>query len=170
MQERAQAIREVQRYLGRIALADDRIPFVAQDGIFGVQTRAAVQAFQQAYGLPVTGQVDAVTFAALAEVDRAVREYADRGEGITVLQNGQQQLGPQSDAEDIYVLQAILGRLHQNGYLPDAVPIDGIYGPETKRAVRYLRRIGNLPEGETVDRAAWNVISALYNSVKEEKR
>ena len=159
-----ETVRDLQRYLRRIAQADDRIPVISVDGIYGAETAQAVQAFQQAYGLPASGQADRLTWQALLEVYRAVREYDERGIGVTVLQNGQQQLGEGSDAAQVYVLQAILQQLYGRGYLPQAVPIDGVYGAETKRAVEHIRRIGNLPQGDTVDRAAWDVIARLYNA------
>ena len=43
-------------------------PPLAVDGIIGPLTRAALRAFQGAHGLPVTGEADAATWAALAPV------------------------------------------------------------------------------------------------------
>ena len=157
-------IRELQRYLRRIAQADERIPLIGIDGIYGAETAGAVRAFQQTYGLPASGQVDEFTWKALLEVYRAVLEYGERGIGVTVLQNGQQQLGEGSDAAQVYVLQAILQQLYGRGYLAQSVPINGVYGEETAQAVRQIRRIGNLPQGDTVDRRTWDVIARLYNA------
>ena len=158
-----QSVRELQEYLRRVAWADDRIPLVGVDGIFGEETAQAVRNFQRAYGLPATGTVDKVTWQALREVERAVREYHERGEGVTVLQNGQQQLGADSDAAQIYVLQAVLQQLYLQGDLQTPVPINGVYGEQTVRAVRQIRALGALPPQDTVDRETWNVIAALYN-------
>ena len=41
--------------------------FLAEDGVYGPATRAAVLAFQQAAGLPETGFVDAVTWLAIRQ-------------------------------------------------------------------------------------------------------
>lgn len=38
-----------------------------EDGLFGPQTRAAVKAFQQLSGLPITGVVDKVTLGVLLD-------------------------------------------------------------------------------------------------------
>jgi hypothetical protein len=97
-------------------------------------------------------------------VYRAALEYGERGIGVTVLQNGQQQLGEGSDAAQVYVLQAILQQLYGKGYLAQSVPINGVYGEKTAQAVRQIRRIGNLPQGDTVDRETWDVIARLYNA------
>lgn len=161
---RREWVRDIQRYLRRIAQADERIPVIGIDGIYGTETEDAVRAFQQAYGLPINGQVDWMTWQALLEVYRAVQEYDERGIGVTVLENGQQQLGEGSDAAQVYVLQAILQQLYGKGYLPQTVTINGVYDEQTKQAVRHLRRLGNLPQGETVDRATWDVIARLYNA------
>lgn len=157
-------IRELQRYLRRIAQVDGRIPLIGIDGIYGAETADAVRAFQQAYGLPASGRVDELTWKALLEVYRAALEYGERGIGVTVLQNGQQQLGEGSDAAQVYVLQAILQQLHGKGYLAQSVPINGVYGEKTAQAVRQIRRIGKLPQGDTVDRETWDVIARLYNA------
>jgi peptidoglycan hydrolase-like protein with peptidoglycan-binding domain len=52
---------DVQRRL----LAQGYTQLGAADGFFGDQTREAVRAFQQAGGLPVSGEVDCATWAAL---------------------------------------------------------------------------------------------------------
>ncbi len=62
-------VRELQRYLIRIADVYPDIPATQETGYFGQLTLAAVNAFQQHFGLPVTGIVGPATW------DVLVREY-----------------------------------------------------------------------------------------------
>lgn len=52
----------LQGYLNRIAQEYPDIPTIPQTGYFGEQTRAAVMAYQQIFGLPVTGNVNPYLF------------------------------------------------------------------------------------------------------------
>ena len=60
-----QAIFNLQRYLRQLSRFDPAIPTVDEDGIFGEETRRSLSAFQQKYGLPVTGTADPETWARL---------------------------------------------------------------------------------------------------------
>ena len=56
---------------------------VAIDGSFGPQTQAAVESFQTAHGLPVTGVVDPATWAALLRYQPANVTWVHRGHNTT---------------------------------------------------------------------------------------
>ncbi len=58
----------LQEYLNLIAGSYPSIPQVPVTGLFGAQTREAVMAFQQEFGLPVTGRVNVVTWDAIASL------------------------------------------------------------------------------------------------------
>lgn len=55
-------IRSLQTMLRVIAAADEAIPQVVPDGIYGPDTEAAVTAFQARHDLPQTGEVDQATW------------------------------------------------------------------------------------------------------------
>lgn len=92
------------------------------DGIFGGLTENAVEAFQGANGLAVTGKVDGVTLDALSEAADSglLLERGDRGESVRSLQE----------------------KLQSIGFSPG--PIDGIFGGLTENAVRAFQRIYGL--------------------------
>ena len=56
------AVRELQSYMNQIAERYCAAGFVRQDGYFDEATREAVMAFQEGFGLPVTGFVDRETW------------------------------------------------------------------------------------------------------------
>lgn len=62
------AVYELQIFLTAARLKYPRIPSVKVDGIYGPETRRAVETFQEIYGLPVTGEADQETWEAAREI------------------------------------------------------------------------------------------------------
>ena len=62
------SVRVLQEYLKYISGFIPEIPDLSVTGYFGTQTRAAVIAFQQLYGIPATGTVASVTWGAIADL------------------------------------------------------------------------------------------------------
>jgi len=56
----------IQEYLAYIAATYPAIPAPAVTGVYGMETVQAVEAFQQEFGLPVTGTVGVLTWDAIA--------------------------------------------------------------------------------------------------------
>lgn len=61
-------VRILQEYLDFISQYISEIPSVSPTGYFGPRTQQSVEAFQRLYGLPVTGYVEAVTWARIADL------------------------------------------------------------------------------------------------------
>ncbi|MBR6728145.1 MAG: peptidoglycan-binding protein [Clostridia bacterium] len=61
-------VRVLQEYLNYVARSFPAIPTVSVTGYFGPRTREAVIALQELTGLPVNGQVSAITWTALADL------------------------------------------------------------------------------------------------------
>ena len=62
------AVRLLQEYLNYIATSYPAIPTVSVTGYFGPRTREAVIAFQEELGLPINGQVSAITWNAITSL------------------------------------------------------------------------------------------------------
>ena len=58
----SQPVRSLQTMLRVLAEDDEELSTLVPDGIYGNQTRQAVTAFQQKYGIPVTGVVNQNTW------------------------------------------------------------------------------------------------------------
>jgi peptidoglycan hydrolase-like protein with peptidoglycan-binding domain len=138
-----QLVGDIQRELARIGLYNDAI-----DGVTGPRTAAAIRAFEQAAGVPVTGvarpellavlkqpirprQAEPIVTASVRQ-DTVAQELDQRErERARLIEAEQQQQAANKSQETYKVVQAALNRI---GYGP--VPIDGSAGPETLDAIR----------------------------------
>ncbi|MBW3663225.1 MAG: peptidoglycan-binding protein [Actinobacteria bacterium] len=117
-------VEDVQRRLADLALdigSDDR-------GVFDAGTEAAVRAFQQGRGLVADGVVGPDTWRILVEAGY------DLGDRTLYARH------PMLRGDDVRELQS---RLNHLGF--DAGNMDGIYGPDTERAVRDFQLNVGLP-------------------------
>lgn len=73
---RGDDVRNIQEYLNAVSRVYPEIPSVSVDGAFGAGTRAAVEAFQGLFGLPVTGVVGIETWYELT------RQYDETTAGL----------------------------------------------------------------------------------------
>ncbi|MFI5035682.1 MAG: peptidoglycan-binding protein [Acidimicrobiales bacterium] len=136
---RGARVRELHERLGEIGLAS------ADDAeTFADATAATVEAFQRSRGLPITGVVDATTWARLVEAGWRL---------------GQRLLFVTASplrGDDVAELQT---RLAQLGFDPGR--IDGIFGPRTEGALRDFQRNRGLAVDGTLTRATLNDLLRL---------
>ncbi|WP_317995391.1 peptidoglycan-binding protein [Vulcanimicrobium alpinum] len=127
-------VRRVQRLLVMMKLLD----YTGIDGIFGPQTTASVQTFQQSSGLTADGIVGPATWSALPADPRTPQLAAgSSGPAVSALQTG---------------LLAYGGA----GSATDPGPIDGIFGPQTTAAVKaYQSARGTYADGIVGDATWW---------------
>ena len=67
---RGNDVENLQRYLTTISSQQPAIPLTEVTGYFGPRTKAAVEAFQEIYGIPVNGRVGALTWNTITYVYR----------------------------------------------------------------------------------------------------
>ena len=154
-----QAIFNLQRYLRQLSRFDPDIPSVDEDGIFGEETRLALTVFQRRYGLPVTGTADAETWARLFSEYLASVEGRTRPDPVFIFPRFPPDYSVGRGDENIYVgvIQLLLRDvITLYGRDAEALPIDGIFGELTERAIRDFQRVQRLPEDGRVDRVTWN--------------
>ena len=163
-----QAIFNLQRYLRQLSRFDADIPSVDEDGIFGEETRASLEAFQRKYGLPITGVADAETWARLFNEYLASVEERTRPDPVFIFPRQPADFLVGRGDENIYV--AVIQLLLRDiitlyGEDAERLPIDGIFGEDTERAVRDFQRIHRLPEDGRVDRVTWNRMARAQKPV-----
>ncbi len=131
------------------------------DGVFGAGTQAAVRDFQRRAGLPVTGEVDADTYAALitASGSGSSGDHADEVDGVDseapansapvsiVVARGDR------SADVTRVQEALI-------FAGVTVPggADGVFGSATQNAVRQFQTNRGLPITGVVDTRTWEAL------------
>jgi peptidoglycan hydrolase-like protein with peptidoglycan-binding domain len=129
-------VKRVQRGLARQLLWN---PFGPITGVFDSSLETSVKLFQQNSGLPVTGIVDAATWAKLPAYT----------EGSSLLQQGA--TGPVVG----WLQQALKGQDIAIQFTPYAGAIDGIFGPQTLAAVKALQTWAGQPASGVVGDDTW---------------
>lgn len=139
---KSENVRRVQEALHDLGLDPGPI-----DGIYGFQTARAVRAFQKRQGLHTDGVVGRATWSRLAEEEagKALQGRTLRGAlfGATA-------------GEDVRALQLALDKA---GLEPGQ--IDGVYGPNTERAVVAFQRARGLLVDGLVGDETWDRLEAL---------
>lgn len=159
-------VREFQYFLNVLGENLAVIPEVAIDGSFGPATEAAVVAFQEAYGLPVTGIVDEATWNDLYNAYRGILVSSPQyyGEVPVVLFPGSLLLlGTQG--EDVRLLQEYLLALSEVYSEIPAVTVNGIFGTATRDAVIAAQNLFGLNPTGIVDALTWQEITDAYIDV-----
>lgn len=159
-------VRQFQYFLNVLGENLEVIPEVAIDGSFGPATEAAVKAFQEAYGLPVTGVVDEETWVELYNVYRGILlsspEYY--GETPVVLFPGYLLVfGMQGD--EISLLQEYLRKLSEVYDEIPTVTVNGIFGTATRDAVIAFQTLFGLNPTGIVDALTWDAITDAYTDI-----
>lgn len=153
-------IEEILTYLYEIALRDPRIPIVLPSKEFTEEAALAVRAYQQAYGLPVTGEIDDDTW------DSIVESYRSRMDGsvpLMVFPPGSFLL-QEGDAGDlVYLVQLLLRQIGNHFGNLNAPELTGQFDAQTAAAVRQLQEIAALPQTGSLDRRTWDRIASLVN-------
>ncbi len=160
-------VRIIQYELNRIS---DNYPSISKipivNGVYGPQTENAVRDFQSVFGLDVDGIVGKASWYKIKAIYNAVKRLSEvTSEGVspeeaTALFASRLSIG--DSGAYVRSLQIYLATLAFFDASYPAVAVDGIFGEETERAVRYVQSQNGLEENGIVDRATWLVLDSLY--------
>lgn len=150
-----------------ISYFDSSIPFFDLTGeVFTENTKQVVIAFQNKYGLPATGIVNAATWAALREAYKQTLRNIPR-EYVTALNEFYpgRFLSEGMTGDDIVNLQNFLYIICQKTKSIPGVVVNGIFDNLTEQSVKSIQRRYNLEENGIVSPIVWYRIVELSKEV-----
>ena len=144
------AIREIQRFLYVISdRVNQDIPRISIDGIYGSETREAVEIFQASYGIPISGTVDLNTFDTLYRLyseetlKERLNDYVITDDGFPI------KVGTQSN--DVVAIHLLISELSKNYLGVDSVGNGSYFSENSKKATTALQNIFRMPMTGEVD-------------------
>ena len=163
------AVTVVQTSLNRISQSYPAIPKINPvDGVYGPQTKAAVEAFQQIFALEPDGIVGRATWYQLVRVYVAVTKLAElqsEGQQFLFIQEYPEFLSLGDRGQLVEQLQYML--LVISSFVPSVQPPNqtGVFDNATLYAVRSFQRYAGLPVTGSVGRTTWDTIFEQFNGV-----
>lgn len=153
-------VRTLQYYLSVVGLYDPLFQTVAIDGIFGADTRRAVEEYQQNAGLTADGVVGEATWYSLQNTyDELYARYGQTASGVPLfpLLPGQLLvLGSQGSA--VEQVQTWMNTLSTEYNEIQPLPVTGYYGQNTRQDVLAFQSIFGLSQTGNVSAATWQRI------------
>ncbi len=159
-------VEALQYYLAFIGYFYPYLPPIPITGYFGNMTRDAVFAFQNFYGLPVTGVVDANVFSRIEQVYRdAVSELPANYQSAIGEPYPGRFLTEGDRGDSVYIIQGYLNTIGRNIPEIPEIAVDGIFGPRTKEAVLAFQRYLDIEETGAIGPVEWAEIITLGNNL-----
>ncbi len=161
------AVEEIQRRLNRIATNYPAIPKVFPvNGAFGPETREAVEAFQEVFGLTPDGVVGSATWYRIQYIYNSVKRLSELySEGLTLEDVSSQypdRLALGSSGVGVQILQYYLSYVAQFSATVPSVAQDGVFGPTTEEAVRAFQESYGLTPDGVVGVLTWDRLYNVY--------
>lgn len=157
-----QPIFNAQTFLRKISQNDSRVPPVIPDGIYGEQTKKAVEEFQKTKNMLPTGILDNETWDAL------VFDYESLSEEIRLLNPfginylSYINIKPLENSKVLYVVQAMLKVISLGFDNIDSVEINGQNSEELVLIIKKLQALSALPQTGIIDIQTYNTLVNLY--------
>jgi len=168
LDDTAAAVREIQKYMHTISDGiTDSIPRIAIDGIYGSETREAVRAFQEYYGLFESGVVDLITFNLLFSIfdkmrdERRIQDYVITDFGFPI------KLGTQN--ADVAVIHILISELSESFDSIGDVGRGRYFSEKSEEAVQTIQDIFGMPKTGEVDKNLYERMMLELDAIKRLK-
>lgn len=160
-------VKTIQYYLEILSYFNPQLLNVPIDGIFGESTTEAVKQFQQYYGLPVTGQMNAATWNTVKRIyTETVASLPPGYEGNRAKYYPGFFLSQGMSGQEVRDLQTYLSLIGK--YYPEMpeLPVTGYFGEQTEAAVRQFQNLFGLEPTGAVGPITWSTIASQYEFLR----
>lgn len=156
-------ILSLQTMLRSISQTDSRVLPVIPDGQYGSNTFASVRSFQEAYGLPPTGEADLTTWNTVVSVYESIIPSITNP-STTPAWNIGRSVQPGQFNYHLYLVQAMLAAL--SDFFPDLQKpgVNGTLDSTTQQGLKWLQAASGLQQTGALDTQTWNYLNALYRT------
>ncbi len=160
-----QTIRLLQERLRLIAHYGNNMPMETVDGIYGEDTANAVRAFQQLFGLPVTGEMNHETWTVLNDVYALVKERTSPPVTLAVFPDGDFVLKEGNSLPIVLILEIMLNTVAKVFDNLLSVEMTGNYDSGDTAAVKKFQTVNDIEPNGAVDKLTWNALARMYNGI-----
>lgn len=157
-----QSVRSLQTMLRVLAEADESLPSLIPDGIFGSQTRNAVTAFQRKYAIPMTGVADQYTWERIVDAYTDANSRIGPAHPLQLILNPNQVLRKGSTHPYISLIQTMLAAIADVHGSITAPVVTGILDEPTADALATFQALSALPQTGEVDKITWKHLALQY--------
>ncbi|MBQ7744527.1 MAG: peptidoglycan-binding protein [Ruminococcus sp.] len=166
MGSQGEDVEALQYYLAFIGYFFPELPPIPITGFFGELTRDAVFSFQNTYGLPVTGVVDANVFNRIEQVYNTVVSELPANYQSAIGEPYPGRFLVEGDrGESVRIIQGYLNKIGQNVEQIPVIEVDGIFGVRTKAAVIALQQYLGIEQTGAIGPVEWAEIITLGNNL-----
>lgn len=159
------SVRSLQTFLRTISSQYTNAPLMIPDGIYGEQTRTAVIAFQKAFSLPQTGEVDYICWTKILEVyDIAINNSKVHRE-VVILHPKQGAMILGNTGPHVYAVQGVLMAISNHYSNISEVAATGTFDGDSVKVVKQIQKYSGLEETGKLDRETWGEVSKLYEHI-----
>ncbi len=152
-------VRELQYFLNFLSIFNPQIPPLTIDGIFGTDTQNAVNAFQRANDIPITGIVtpqvwDVIYSAYVGAINSLPAGFLPVN--VALYPGFPLRIG--SEGEDVRIIQEYLNYISRTYTEIPRITPDGVFGQGTDEAVKAYQSLFGLTANGVVGSVTWNSI------------
>ena len=166
MGSQGEDVEALQYYLAFIGYFFPELPPIPITGFFGELTRDAVFSFQNTYGLPVTGVVDANVFNRIEQVYNTVVSELPANYQSAIGEPYPGRFLVEGDrGESVRIIQGYLNKIGQNVEQIPVIEVDGVFGVRTKAAVLALQQYLGIEQTGAIGPVEWAEIITLGNNL-----
>ena len=159
-------VEAVQYYLAFLGYFYPQLPPIPITGFFDELTRDAVFSFQNEYNLPITGVVDQNTFYHIERVYKnAVADLPANYQSAIGEPYPGRFLVEGDRGEEVRVIQQYINRIAQSDPAVPEITVDGIFGPQTRRAVIAIQKQLDVEQNGAIGPVEWVEIITRGNNL-----